>query len=39
MSDEGSFKFTCPKCGYIVIAYGAKNQKEAEKIHECPEQK
>ena len=35
MSDEGSFKFTCLKCGYTVIVFGAKNQTEAERMHKC----
>jgi predicted RNA-binding Zn-ribbon protein involved in translation (DUF1610 family) len=35
MSDEGSFKFTCPKCGYTVIVFGANNQKDAERLHKC----
>lgn len=36
MTDESTYKFICKKCNYKVTVYGAKNQKEAERMHECP---
>ena len=37
--DEAIYKFICKKCNYTIIVYGAKNQKEAERMHECQERK
>jgi len=39
MNDEAVYKFVCKKCNFTVNVYGAKNLKEAEKMHTCREQK